>query len=520
VTSTYEPAAKEDPLKTRIAEELDLPFIQVQLPQTFQDDLDSVPGPPGITRKQKLIGLAVILGVVLIAVIVLAFFLENVTHQRALKKVDEARAEWYAKGGEGLPPGYCEEAAAALPMTDDVHVDQWAQELIAAMTEEEKYRLIRGVGFDGFKAQKNYYVGSVLGIPRLGIPSLKMQDGTAGFRTTEQEMLGQVTSWPCSLALAASWDPHLVKLWATAAGEEFKAKGANIALGPAVNVHRTPFGGRNAEFLSGEDPTIGRLLAPEYVKGLQSSGVASVVKHFALNEQETKRTTSNSRAEARVRWEHYYPPFESSVRAGVAAVMCAYNSVNDQQACSNSELLNEDLKKSMGFEGWVMSDWWAIRDSRAASSGTDMDMPGNDAFFEKEHMFLPDGRLEEMIQRMLIGMYRSGAWTNLPNEDCRVGCNCQNSLYGVVATNDEHVKLARRVAASGAVLLKNDNTRTRGAGASAEEEDEGRCRWRGLWLETSGPAANEGLDGRLLLHSWWLESCSIAAYNSLRGRLG
>jgi len=441
-------------------EELDLPFFSGRLPQTFKEDLDSVPAPRGITRKQKLIILAVILGLVLFGVFVLAFFLQHVTHERALKKLEEARAEWFKKGGTGIPPGFCEEALAALPETDDVHIEQWASDLIAAMTEEEKYRLIRGVGFDGFKAEKNYYVGSVLGVPRLGIPSLKMQDGTAGFRTTDEEMLGQVTSWPCSLALAASWDPHLVREWATAAGEEFKAKGANMALGPAVNVHRTPFGGRNAEFLSGEDPTIGRLLAPEYVKGLQSAGVASVVKHFALNEQETERTNTNSQADARIRWEHYYPPFESSVRAGVAAVMCSYNSVNGVQACSSEEIITEDLKKGMGFEGWVMSDWWAIKDSKAALSGTDMDMPGNDAFFDKNHIFLPDGRLEDMISHMLIGMYRSGAWTNLPSGDCRVGCDCANSLYGVTATNADHVQLARKVAAAGAVLLKNDVTPT------------------------------------------------------------
>jgi len=186
--------------------------------------------------------------------------------------------------------------------------------------------------------------------------------------------------------------------------------------------------------------------------------VAAVVKHFVLNEQETQRTSSNSKAGNRVRWEHYYPPFESSVRAGVASVMCSYNLVNGQQACSSSETVMNDLKGMMGFEGWVMSDWWAIKSDQAAASGTDMDMPGNDGLYSQEKLegVLQPGRLDHMVERVLVGMSRSGAWSNLPGDDCRVGCNCDGPLYSVVATSDEHRALARKVATMGAVMLKNE----------------------------------------------------------------
>ena len=152
-----------------------------------------------------------------------------------------------------------------------------------------------------------------------------MQDAAQGFRTSERRTVGQVTSWPCALAVASTWDRALTREWAAAIAREFKTKGANVILGPSINVHRVARNGRNAEYLSGEDPHLGVALAPEYVAGVQGEGVAGVAKHYALNNQETRRDTISDDASERALWEIYYPPFEASVAAGVASIMCGYN---------------------------------------------------------------------------------------------------------------------------------------------------------------------------------------------------
>lgn len=426
---------------------------------SLKEELDALPSLLGSSRTSKIGSLCCICSTVLTGIVAGVWLLEGATKSHLRPTTSKDRQEWFLAGAHGLPPGFCEEHAMTLPPDLSINHKDWAASIVSKMTEEEKYRMIMGVGFAGFKAKKGYYIGSVLGVPRLGVPCIKMQDGCAGFRTTDEEMLGTVTSWPSPLSLAATWDADLVEDWAAAMGDEFRAKGANMILAPAVNVHRSPFGGRNAEYLSGEDPTLGRLLAPAFVRGMQDrAGVAVAVKHFAMNEQEYGRSSMNSIAEARTRWEHYYPPFEAAIRAGAAAVMCSYNKVNGKQACSNGDILIDDLKQGMGFSGFVLSDWWAIRDDEAAAEGTDMDMPGNDKMFSKPKLenAVPELRRDEMVERILIGMSRSGAWSNLPADDCRVGCNCAEKLYHAVATSPSHVDLARKLAARGAVLLKND----------------------------------------------------------------
>ena len=120
------------------------------------------------------------------------------------------------------------------------------------MTEEEKHSILNGVGFTTRIQQDGYYVGNEPAVPRLGLPSIKMQDAAQGFRTTDELMVGQVTAWPCSLAISATWDVDRTEEWGHALGVEHRVKGANVILGPAVNVHRVAKGGRNAEYLSGE----------------------------------------------------------------------------------------------------------------------------------------------------------------------------------------------------------------------------------------------------------------------------
>lgn len=363
-----------------------------------------------------------------------------------------------------LPEGYCTAISTPLPSMPPTGMSaiafaSWARKLVAQLTTEERFGLTNGAGYHrGSTSQADgFYVGNLLAVPRLGIPSIQMQDAAQGFRTTDSRMIGQVTAWPCGLAIAAGWDTNATWYWSRAIAEEFREKGANVLLGPAVNVHRVAANGRNAEYISGEDPVLGAGLAQAYVRGVQEgAGVAAVVKHFVLNQQETARMSVDSQADERTRWEMYYPPFEAAVSAGVAAVMCSYNLVNGEHACENSETITQDLKGRMGFSGWVMSDWWALSTKQGASAGADQDMPGNDGFFSNSSLsVLPPARLNDMATRVLTGMAMSGAWKGAETNQCRVGCNCGPMLYGVNATSTVHTTLARTLAANSAVLLKN-----------------------------------------------------------------
>ena len=335
------------------------------------------------------------------------------------------------------------------------------------MTDDEKQQLIRGDGWNLTNALPGYYVGNVAAIERLGIPAIHLQDAGQGFRNpvagTDAERLAtesQVTAWPSTLAVAATWDAALVRRWGEALGEEFKAKGANVILGPGVQVHRVPRGGRNAEYLSGEDPYLGALLVPSYVQGVQSRGVAAVAKHFALNSQEFGRYDMSSDASDRTLWEVYYPPFEAAVEAGVAGVMCGYNLVNGTHACGNHKLLMEDLKSKMMFGGFVVSDWWATPNTWAAGGGLDMEMPGTARDAQTPAMLnatlISRGRLDNMVTRIVRGMTASGAFDAPPGDGCAVGGGCDEYLYHVNASTEGHVRLAREIAAASVVLLKND----------------------------------------------------------------
>eukprot|EP00928_Gymnodinium_smaydae_P037442 TRINITY_DN25992_c0_g1_i1.p1 TRINITY_DN25992_c0_g1~~TRINITY_DN25992_c0_g1_i1.p1 ORF type:complete len:838 (-),score=104.78 TRINITY_DN25992_c0_g1_i1:517-3030(-) len=393
------------------------------------------------------------------------FEIESLQRSGALTPMFRIGRSWF-HGGTKIPDGYCSAASAPLSVLPPANSSissftAWAQKLVTQLTPEERHRLINGAGYKGSDAGQGdgFYVGNALAVPRLGIPSIRMQDAAQGFRTTDARMVGQVTAWPCGLAIAAGWDENATWHWARALAQEFRAKGANVLLGPAVNVHRVAANGRNAEYISGEDPMLGVRLAPAYVRGAQEGvGIAAVVKHFVLNQQETNRMAVDSQVDERTRWEQYYPPFEAAVQAGVAAVMCSYNLVNGEHACENSETITTDLKGRMGFSGWVMSDWWAMATDKGARAGTDQDMPGSDGFFSNSTLSaLPPSRLDDMATRILTGMSSSGAWTSVSKEgdSCRAGCNCGPLLYGVNATSSEHSTLACTLAAGSAVLLKN-----------------------------------------------------------------
>jgi beta-glucosidase len=238
-------------------------------------------------------------------------------------------------------------------------------ELLNQLTLEEQVSLLAGAN--------NW---ETVAIERLGIPSMRVTDGPAGARGTSFEGPASVNV-PCGTALGATWDPALIQQVGELLGREVKAKGAAIHLAPTINLHRTPIGGRNFECMS-EDPYLTAEIAVGYVKGVQSEGVASCVKHFVGNDTEVERMTINSEIDERTMREMYLAPFEATVRqANAKSIMTAYNRINGPYAADSKELITDVLRGEWGFDGLVMSDWFGLHSTvEGIESGLDLEMPG------------------------------------------------------------------------------------------------------------------------------------------------
>jgi beta-glucosidase len=316
------------------------------------------------------------------------------------------------------------------------NIEDRVEDLLKQMTLDEKLEQIAGYGESGFDAKIN---------ERLGIPAFKMSDGPLGVRW------GKSTSFPCGAAVAATWDTALVTRFALALAEETHAKGRNYLLGPCVNIHRFPAGGRNFESY-GEDPFLTLRLAVNYVKALQSQQVIACIKHFALNNQEWRRTEINVTADERTMREIYLPSFEAAVKeGGVYSVMSAYNKVNGWWCSENKELLTDILKNDWGFKGVVVSDWGSTHSTEhAANNGLDIEMPDAYVFvMDSLKKAIKDGKVkEEMIndkvRRILRVKFMAGLFDSPVTPDT------------TVLTGEAHKKLALELAKESIVLLKND----------------------------------------------------------------
>ena len=318
------------------------------------------------------------------------------------------------------------------------------EELIDRMTLEEKVSLLAGTDFS-----------HTAGIERLGIPAIKVTDGPHGDRTADEDNPGQTipaTCFPTGSALAATWNPDLIRRVGIALGKETRARGCAVLLGPCVNIHRSPLGGRNFESYS-EDPYLSSEITLAYVRGVQSQGVGACVKHFALNNSEYQRMTISSDADERTMREIYFPSFEKAVKeAGAWAVMCSYNKVNGTHASENQWLLTDVLKKEWGFQGLVMSDWFATHSTvPAANSSLDLEMPGPPRFFGEELLkAVRRGDVEERIindkvRRILGLLYKTGAFEK------------KHAAAKKITDVPEHRKLALEATGEAIVLLKNEN---------------------------------------------------------------
>jgi len=247
-------------------------------------------------------------------------------------------------------------------------------ERLAALTLEERCRLLGGAS----SWRTN-------GIPRLGVPSLKMSDGPNGVRG---ESLGPNRTpglnIPTSIVVGASWDADLAHQLGVLLGREARRKAVHVVLAPTVNLHRTPIGGRTFECLS-EDPELSARLACAIVRGVQSQEVAVTVKHFAANDTEVERMTVNAEVDETTLREFYLRPFEATViDAGAWGVMSSYNKLNGAHAANNHELLHEILRVDWGYEGFVVSDWFGAHDTvESIRAGLDIPMPGPSTIYGK-----------------------------------------------------------------------------------------------------------------------------------------
>jgi beta-glucosidase len=302
------------------------------------------------------------------------------------------------------------------------------------MTLEQKIDLIGGV--DGY---------DVSGIPALGLPQLKTADGPMGVRN-----YGPATAMPGGINLAATWDPALAQEVGEQIGRDARAKGVHFLLGPAVNIYRAPMNGRNFEYM-GEDPYLASQIAVGYIQGVQSEGVSATIKHFVANNSEFSRHAVDQIIDERTLREIYLPAFEAAVKqAHVGAVMDSYNLVNGEHLTQNKFLDTDVLKNEWGFQGVVMSDWFATYDGvAAANAGLDLEMPSG-AFMSRATLLpaIKDGRvsiatINDKVRRILRLEFRFH-WIDHPQTDLSVP---RYNLQG-----DE---VALKASLEGMVLLKN-----------------------------------------------------------------
>ena len=338
-------------------------------------------------------------------------------------------------------------------------IDERVEDALSRMTIEEKVAMLH--------AQSKF---SSAGVPRLGIPEFWTTDGPHGIRPEvlwdDWDQAGwtndSCVAFPALTCLAATWNPDMALLYGKSIGEEARYRKKDILLGPGVNIYRTPLNGRNFEYM-GEDPYLAAKMVVPYIQGVQSNGVAACVKHYALNNHEANRHTTNVVVDDRALYEIYLPAFKAAVKeGGVWTIMGSYNLYKNQHACHNQYLLNDILKGEWGFDGVVVSDWGGTHDTyQAITNGLDMEFGswtnglsnGASNAYDNYYLAAPyqklirEGKigtqeLDDKVRRILRLAFRTNMNKNRP-----FGSLC----------SPEHIEAARRIGEEGIVLLKNEN---------------------------------------------------------------
>jgi len=321
----------------------------------------------------------------------------------------------------------------------DALIEDRVEDLLSKMTLDDKIAQLSGDSATGFDTPDN---------GRLYIPGFKMTDGPLGVRWF------RATAFPSGISVAATWDTALVTRYAEALARETLAKGRNMLLGPCVNIHRFPAGGRNFESY-GEDPYLTSRLAVNYIRALQANGAIASIKHFALNNQEWRRTEIDVQVDERTMREIYLPAFEAAVKeARVYTVMSAYNKVNGWWCSENDVLLNKILKDEWGFQGLVVSDWVSTHNTvNAANNGLDIEMPHAVIYTaEKLKAAIKSGQIsEETINEKVRRILRVKFEAGLFDEEDLAEPPDTSIFHG-----SQHKQLALEMAVNSMVLLKNE----------------------------------------------------------------
>ena len=349
--------------------------------------------------------------------------------------------------------------AQSLPvyLDDSKPIEDRIEDALSRIAVEEKVALIH--------AQSKF---SSPGVARLGIPEFWMTDGPHGIRPEvlwdEWNQAGwtndSCVAFPALTCLAATWNPKAALLYGQSIGEEARYRNKTVLLGPGVNIYRTPLNGRNFEYM-GEDPYLASQMVVPYVKGVQQNGVAACVKHYALNNQEINRHTTNVIVDDRALYEIYLPAFKAAVQEGKAwAIMGSYNLYKNQHNCHNRYLLNDILKGEWGFDGVVVSDWGGVHNTEEAIyNGMDMEFgswtnglsKGMGNAYDNYYLAHPylkqikEGKigtkeLDDKVRRILRLAFRTTMNRNRP--------------YGAMLS-EEHIAAARKIGEEGIVLLQN-----------------------------------------------------------------
>ncbi|KAI0975664.1 glycoside hydrolase family 3 protein [Xylaria arbuscula] len=360
-----------------------------------------------------------------------------------------------------------------------------ASEFVSQLTLNETVGIVTG----SYLTPSLPCIGSIGEIPRLNFDGLCFSDGPNGVARNDL-----VSEFPSGITVAATWDSDLMYRRAVAIGEEFRAKGIHVALGPVTGpMGRSARGGRNWEGL-GPDPYLAGVATNASVAGIQSSGVQACTKHLVANEQETQRTATtaadgtvieavSSNVDNRTLHELYLWPFANAAKAGTSAVMCSYNRLNGNYSCANSDLLTTYLKGELAFPGYVLSDWYATHGTEDfANAGLDIEMPGEISALGGPYYFgdtlleavneglVTEQRLKDMATRVMAPYFRLGQDQDFPSVDPASGAVLIVEQFGHLSpyleqipqvpardVRGDHAKLVREIGSAGTVLLKNVN---------------------------------------------------------------
>jgi beta-glucosidase len=320
----------------------------------------------------------------------------------------------------------------------------WADSILALMTIEEKINFIGG--------DRIFFTQA---IPRLNIPSVMMADATQGVHLRDHykneyiydQALPKTTAFPCPILLASTWNRELAGEYARAIGEECRAGGIAVLLGPGVNIYRQAQCGRNFEYF-GEDPYLAGQMIENYVVGLQSTGTIATLKHFLTNNTDYYRRKSNSVVNERTLHEIYLPAFKSGIDAGAMAVMTSYNQLNGEWCGQSEYVINNLLRNQLGFKWLVMTDWWSVYDGiKVIKSGMDLEMPYRLATENALELLHSRKIMEENIDRMVRSILRT---LYAMNAFQRVKEDAYLDKF------KDHEEIALQTAREGIVLLRNE----------------------------------------------------------------